>query len=199
MITTLLSYDTSLLISARGLIGPEYAILIQILGESVVLWCMLLLIGIWLKWVIGKNDNLKVIALQIFSTIILVFILYAIINFGIPKWRPSPQEVVWGIVALIPHPIDNSFPSGHALFSWALLYALWKYYRHGWIIGITMILAVATLASRVIGWVHYPWDILGWLTIGIVGGVLLKKVITSEFMKEKIYPFIISVMKWIKL
>lgn len=199
MLTYLLSLDTSLLIFARGLVTPEYARIVQILGESVVIWCMLLLIGIWIKWVISKNENLKLIALQIFFTIILVFFIYAMVNFGIPKWRPSPQDVVGWIAPLIPHPIDNSFPSGHALFSGALLVGLWKYYRHNWIITITSIIALATLSARVIGWVHYPGDIIGGLILGVFGWILLRSVVSAPWMKRSVYERVISIMKWLKL
>lgn len=199
MITTLLAYDTNLLIAARGLIGPEYARIVQIMGESVVLWCMLLLVWMWITWVYKKEISYKESALRVFFTIILVFAFYALINFGIPKWRPSPQDVVWSVKALIPHPIDNSFPSGHALFSWALLYWLWKYFRHGWLIDITATIAIATLVARVVWWVHYPWDIIGWLLIGCIGWVLLENLVTSKFMEKKVYPTIIMIMKWIKL
>ena len=38
MLNYLLSLDTDLLIWARGLLGPDSARIVQILGESVVLW-----------------------------------------------------------------------------------------------------------------------------------------------------------------
>jgi membrane-associated phospholipid phosphatase len=68
-----------------------------------------------------QNNQFKKIALSIFYTILIVFVIYAIINLGIPKWRPGAMEAVKGITPLIPHPVDNSFPSGHALFVGALL------------------------------------------------------------------------------
>jgi membrane-associated phospholipid phosphatase len=67
------------------------------------------------------------------------------------------------IAPLIPHPIDNSFPSGHALFSGSLFVALFRYYRVNWIIILALILAVITLAARMIGGVHYLGDILAGL------------------------------------
>lgn len=121
MLQYLLSLDVELLIMARGLIGPEYAILIQILGESIVIAGGIFLVILWLTGVKNHDDEYKKNALRIFATILMVFIIYSIVNFGIPQWRPSPIEVAGGIKPLIPHPIDNSFPSGHALFSAALL------------------------------------------------------------------------------
>lgn len=87
--------------------------------------------------------------------------LYSIINFGLPQWRPSPIEVAGGIKPLIPHPIDNSFPSGHALFSAALFVGIWKYFRKKYLLLMVVIIAITTTSARVIGGVHYPGDILG--------------------------------------
>ncbi len=199
MLTNLLSYDTSLLIHARWLVGPEYASLVTILGEAVVLWCMLFLIWLWLKWVTSKNENLKFIALQIFSTIILIFLIYAIVNLGIPQWRPSPQDVVGWIDPLIPHPIDNSFPSWHALFSGAFLVGLWKYYRHTWIIVLTSILALVTCIARVVGGVHYPGDIIGGIILGSLGGILLVRLVTAPWVKKYFYDHVVSLMKFFRL
>jgi membrane-associated phospholipid phosphatase len=102
-----------------------------------------------------KHDNeYKKNALRIFMTIIGVFVIYSVINLGIPQWRPGAMELS-GATALIPHPTDNSFPSGHALFSAALLVGLWKYYRRSWLIAVIAVLALATTSARVIGGVHY--------------------------------------------
>ena len=121
MFTLLQNADVSALIWARSLVGPEYSSLIRILGEMIVLWGAGILLFLWFRGLIQKDIKPKQIALEIFFTIVLTFVFYGIINFGIPPWRPNPQEVAGGIQALIPHPIDNSFPSGHALFTAALM------------------------------------------------------------------------------
>ena len=94
MFNTLLSLDTELLIHARGLISPEYAPIVQILGESIVIWCMLVLLGLWFTGVYNKDSYIKTNAIRICLTVIGVFAIYAIINFCTPQWRPSPQTVV---------------------------------------------------------------------------------------------------------
>lgn len=129
IINQILALDLSLLISARTLISPEYARFVQIAGELVVLYSALLLVGFWIYGVYRKNNEYKKIALALFFTIVCVFVVYAIINLGVRQWRPGAIEAVGGIAPLIPHPIDNSFPSGHALFTGALLVGLYRYYR----------------------------------------------------------------------
>lgn len=155
-----LDLDLSLLKEARHLVDPTYAHVVQVAGELVVIYGALILIGLWLYGVYQKNNEYKKIALAIFFTILTVFILYAIINLGIPKWRPGAIEAVHGIVPLIPHPIDNSFPSGHALFTGALLFGLMRYFRNSSLVMLTVVIGMITLSARVIGGVHYPGDIL---------------------------------------
>ncbi len=199
MFQSLLSLDTNLLIWARSLIGPDYATMIQFLGESIVVWSWLFLVWLWLYGLKAHDNRYKVAALMIFSTIILTFIVYTLINYWIGKWRPSPQEVVNGIAPLIPHPLDNSFPSGHALFTGAFLAALFAFARYGSIILITIIIGILTAMSRVIGWVHYPGDILwGWF-FWAIGGLLFIRVVSLDFVRQKIFFPIIRLLEFIRL
>jgi hypothetical protein len=94
MIQYLLSLDTDLLISARTLVSADHARLIQILGEGIVIWCAIVLIGLWFHGVSQRDNLQKKNALRICSTIAVVFLVYSVINLGIPQWRPSPQSVV---------------------------------------------------------------------------------------------------------
>lgn len=80
MLQSILSLDEELLIAARGLVGPEYALFVQILGESVVVFVAVMLIALWLYGVKMKNDEYKKNSLRIFVTIIAVFVIYGIIN-----------------------------------------------------------------------------------------------------------------------
>ena len=130
MIQTLLDLDTSLLLSARSLISEQYIGLLRISAEMIVVYGALILIGLWLYGVWMKNNLYKISALQIFFTIILTFLIYTVLNFGIPQWRPNPQAISGAIAPLIPHPLDNSFPSGHALFTAALLVGLMRFSRN---------------------------------------------------------------------
>jgi len=93
IINQLLALDLSLLESARTLISPQYARLVQIAGELVVIYGAILLIGLWLYGVYRRDTTYKQTALSVFFTIVCVFIIYAVINLGIPPWRPGAMEV----------------------------------------------------------------------------------------------------------
>lgn len=197
IISWLLDLDLSLLLSARDLIAPEYAQYVQIAWEWIVLYWAIFLVLLWLYWVYIKDNEYKKTALSIFFTIVVVFSLYAIINLGVPQWRPGAIEAANGIAPLIPHPIDNSFPSGHALFTWALLFWIFSYFRRSWILFSTIIVAIITLTARVVGWVHYPGDIIGWLIFGILGAHFLQPIV--RLLISKLFPFFIRVANWIGL
>lgn len=128
IINQLLALDLSLLQSARGWVWSEYAPIVQLTGEGIVVFWALFLVTLWLYGVFKKDNQYKIQALTIFLTVVSVFAIYAIINLGIPPWRPGAMSIPGAIAPLIPHPIDNSFPSGHALFSWAFLVALFRFF-----------------------------------------------------------------------
>ena len=197
IINQLLALDLSLLEWARTLVSPEYALLVQISGELVVIYGAILLVALWLYGVYQRDNDYKRIALAIFITIVSVFVLYAIINLGLHKWRPGATEIVGAIAPLIPHPIDNSFPSGHALFTGALLVGLFRYLRQTGLIGITTIIALITLTARVLGGVHYPGDIIGGLIFGALGAYLIRPVV--DHIVLTISPIIIRIASWVRL
>jgi undecaprenyl-diphosphatase len=193
----LLALDLSLLEWSRTLVSPEYARLVQISGELVVIYGAILLVGLWLYGVYRRDNQYKRTALAIFITIVSVFVLYAIINLGIPKWRPGATEMAGAIAPLIPHPIDNSFPSGHALFTGALLVALFRYFRVQSLITMAIIMAIITLVARVIGGIHYPGDIIAGLIFGALGAYLPRPVVDRSVVY--IAPIVIKIASWVRL
>ena len=196
-INQLLALDLSLFEWARTLVSPEYARLVQIAGELVVIYGAMFLLVLWLYGIYRRDDQYKRLALAIFVTIVSVFVLYAIINLGVPKWRPWATEIAGAIAPLIPHPIDNSFPSGHALFTGALLMSLYWYYRQNWLILLTILFWLITLTARVVGGVHYPGDIIAGLIFGALGAYLLRPVVDRIVLV--ISPIVIRIASWIRL
>lgn len=195
----LLEYDKNLLISLQNIIPAEYSLLVTILAESIVIWVMILLVATWLYGTKHKNDAYKNRSLQIFGLIISVFVIYTIVNLMVPQWREHPHQFLIGshITPLIPHPTDNSFPSGHALFSAAAIFAVCRYFRHPAVICVTIFLAILTVSCRVLGGVHYVGDILGGLFFGFFSAWAFY--IPMEKIMEKISPFLIKIASYIKL
>lgn len=198
-IQSILDFDKNLLISLQSIIPAKYSLITTIVAESIVIWVMILLVTVWLYGVYKKDNSYKTRSLQIFGLIISVFVIYTLINLCVPQWRQHPHEFLQNINInpLIPHPTDNSFPSGHALFSAATIVAVWSYAKYKTTIVITIILAILTVCARVLGGVHYPGDIIGGLFFGGIGALFFRSYI------EKIVafcsPFILKIAAFFKL
>jgi undecaprenyl-diphosphatase len=197
ILSSILEIDLSLLQSARQIIPMQYASYVQIAGELIVIYAAILLISLWIYGVIKGDNSYKKTALTIFYTVVLVFIFYAIINLGIPKWRLGAMEIPWAIMPLIPHPADNSFPSGHALFTGALLFWIVAYFRKTSLIVATILIGLVTLVARVMGGVHYPGDIIWGLLIGIVCAYFLRHIVWFLILKTS--DFLIKIASFIRL
>ena len=94
-------------------------------------------------------------------------------NLLLKNWiaRVRPYEAIAGLTALIPHPADFSFPSGHttASFACALILARNLPRRYG---VPALILAALIAFSRLYVGVHYPTDVLGGFLIALLGSTL---------------------------
>lgn len=91
--------------------------------------------------------------------------------------RTRPYQVLTGVHPLIAAPIDEvqqSFPSGHATFFFALATVLYAYDRRlgRWAFAAAVVMGM----SRVYVGVHWPSDILGGALIGMATGWLVVKV-----------------------
>ena len=94
--------------------------------------------------------------------------------------RPRPFVSLAHITPLIAE-TDFSFPSGHALFFFALATAIFCQDR-AWGT-LFFVLAVLIGLGRVAAGIHYPSDILGGAIIGILLGWLLYKLIRFAWCK----------------
>lgn len=124
LFSPILQADENLLISMRNLAEPSNNFLLSLIrygGEVIVLIVPIFLIILWLIGVIRHDNRYKRQSLILFYGITLSFAFYAIINFFLPQFRTSPQTVVTMLTPIIDHPLDNSFPSGHAIFGGAFL------------------------------------------------------------------------------
>lgn len=81
---------------------------------------------------------------------------------GIFYQHPRPFAV-YHVHQLIPHAVNNSFPSDHATAAFALAIAIWMRNRK---MGAPLIVVAALISvSRVFAGVHFPADIVGGLLV----------------------------------
>ena len=135
---------------------------ITTLGEGGILWgALALVLLIWKKTrVIGVTMLLALL----FTLLVGNLTLKPLVARPRPCWR-HPE-----VSLLIANPKDFSFPSGHAMSSFAAAMAVFMWNRWGGVAAILM--AVVMAATRMYFYVHYPTDILAGMLIGILLGIL---------------------------
>ncbi len=94
--------------------------------------------------------------------------------------RPRPFTSLTHITPLIAE-TDFSFPSGHALFFFALATAI--FCRDKAWGALFFVLAILIGFGRVAAGIHYPTDILGGATLGIIFGWLFYKLLRFAWSK----------------
>lgn len=190
MFEFLVSQDITLLNYLRSFIDPTSALqvrLVHIGSDLEVVLVAFVLVGLWLYGVYRKDNQPKVDALMILYSIGFAFLVYVVLNLGLP-FRPRP-ETVSAIRPLVDHLPDNSFPSGHAIFFGASVLAAFFYTRR-WIAWILFVTGAFMVLSRVFAGIHYPGDIFVGTIIGLSGSYIVyrlrdKKCVTNYLL---IYP-----------
>lgn len=150
-------------------------IFITNLGENGEIWIALGLILLIVK----KTRKAGITVLL--SLIIMLLFGDLFLKNMIARTRPYYTMEV-GII--IPDPKSYSFPSGHTASSFAVAFALFKYYKK---YAVVYFSAASLMAiTRLYLTVHYPTDILGGIIVGFlcaeVGYLILNK-IYSKFEK----------------
>ena len=76
---------------------------------------------------------------------------------------------VYGFEPLIPHAIDNSFPSDHVALGGAIATSVLFLHRRLGLLVWLLVVSVGLL--RVVAGLHYPLDIVGGVCAGILAGM----------------------------
>ncbi|WP_458405324.1 phosphatase PAP2 family protein [Methanobrevibacter sp.] len=152
------------------------------------IWLILIVIALIIVASITKRQTLKKIAIialiaLIFSDLITVLIKNYVHN-------PRPFMALDNVRLLIAENDPNSFPSGHATSTLAVVSVfllnmedLVK--KHHIIVDVVLaVFAVLIMFSRVYCGVHYPADVLVGALIGIFGAFIV------NFYKDKIFKFL---------
>lgn len=146
--------------------------------DSVVIFCAeylpyVLVAGFLLILIFSKKTSQEKIKIFIF-TAISIFLSRAVIAEIIRYFYHVPRPFVNNdIIPLISHAPTASFPSGHAVFFFALATAImlatqWRTWGAVFFAG-----AILIGIARVIAGLHWPADILGGAIIGIFSAIIL--------------------------
>ena len=159
MLDSIIALDTQISLWLRSLVvaTDPLAVVVRVFSDIEVLLVGILIVVCWLYGVYKREVGFKIVALDIFYTVMFAFALYWVLQFGLPM-RPRPESIT-SLTPLINHLPDNSFPSGHAIFAGASVVAI------GYFLSMSLSTAFALIGffmviARVIAGVHYFGDIL---------------------------------------
>lgn len=109
------------------------------------------------------------------SAIVARFVIVEIIHQIFFRSRPF---VDYDVFLIFQHPATSSFPSGHAAFFFALSAIVYFYNKKA---GSLFLIASFLIAiSRVFSGVHWPFDILGGMLIGIITAWLIHRILSKK-------------------
>jgi undecaprenyl-diphosphatase len=139
-----------------------------LIGENLLYVMALSLLVLWfLSYGHTQRENRRTV---------ICALLTAAFSYGIAQLisalydHPRPF-VTYEVHQLVAHAADSSFPSDHAILSFALAWAvLFRNRAWGWVL---LAGAVLTGLSRIYFGVHYPADILGGAGVSLVVGAIV--------------------------
>lgn len=142
------------------------------LGNTGAIWIVLSVLLLCLKKTrkIGITSATSLLTSFIFNNLILKNVFA----------RTRPYEVIEGLNALIPHPHDFSFPSGHTAASFAVAAIIFLTMPKKY--GIpALILATLIAFSRLYLGVHYPTDVVfGMLSATIIASICVQLIMNRK-------------------
>lgn len=169
MIGWILSWDKAVELWANSFAGKSTLldVMIRLVASSALPWIFAAALLALLFVRVGKRDILtqrRMVVWAFISGVVARFLFTPIVRIFFPRTRPY---LYLPIDLLGPQSVEKSFPSGHAVFFFALAFMVYQFDKK---IGYVF-LAAATLigVARVFAGIHFPLDIiagalLGWIT-----------------------------------
>lgn len=182
-------YDANVLETINGFANHSKVIdLIGIFLASYLPYLLVLLLASFLFW--PKKDKIKNRAMVLVSITAALIARFAVKNIVLFFYdRPRPYMDLTPTNKLIPLSADEnlqSFPSGHALFFFALSAVIYSFNKK---LGIFFLACSALMSiARIFVGVHWPSDILAGAILGIIIGVIIKWVYTKYYVRDKALP-----------
>lgn len=202
--------NKELLISLNSLTKYDYIeSIVLIFADLPIFFIPIFLITLWIYYSRKKKNKIlsflhltkklleKENLLYIFYSAVIWIIISLTIQQFIHMDRPETAlQWVWKL--LLDHLPDASFPSDHATVSVAFLTSLFlAWFKKTWLYYAPFV--VLMLLSRIIVWVHWPFDILAWSLVWFFSSFITFKYLSKLIIVNKLNKFIIKIMWYIKM
>lgn len=142
--------------------------IVKIIADGLVIPIALLGVFALIRYVPGKDRY------QTYAKVMMAGLTsYAFAKIVGLFFQPStmrPFELM-GVEAGASFLNNPGFPSDHALFTMAIVLAIWFGARHKKIAIAAFVLTILVAVGRVVALVHTPLDVIGGILIGCVGAV----------------------------
>ena len=157
-----MSLDTQLLFFFNNLAGQSSLVdsAIVFLATYLAYILIILFLGLLFFSAYQRREKIEILLVTGLSALVARFGITEVIRFFIHRPRPFVTFNLHPLVA----ESSYSFPSGHAMFFFAMATAIYLYHKK-W--GTAFFIGAALIcAARIAAGVHYPSDILGGAIIG---------------------------------
>jgi len=191
--------NQNLLIYLNSLMNNKFIEKIALIfADTPIFFLPIFLVFMWVFYTYKqKNIDWKKKLLFIFYSCVIVIIINYVIKAFVDIERPETVlEGVWKL--LLDHIPDASFPSDHAWVWLAFLTSLFlAWYKKIWLLFLAP--AILMVVSRIIVWVHWPFDIVIWSIVWILSAFISFKILRNFIIFDKINNFIIKIMSFLKM
>lgn len=148
-------------------------------------------------WIINrKNNDEKKKLLFIFYSTILAILISTIVQQFVSLDRPE-ESLKSASRLILDHIPDASFPSDHASVSIAFLTSLFLFWFKKVFWCFLPLFLIMNL-SRVIWWVHWPFDVLAWSVVWVLSWMVIYNLKETKVFKA-INEFILKITKFFGL
>ena len=202
--------NKELLVNLNSLTNYDFIkTIVLCFADLPILFLPIFLISYWIYYTYKRNNTL-ISEINLIKNLLekenLLYIFYSVVLWlAISIWIQQmvhierPEEALkWVWLLLLNHIPDASFPSDHATVSVAFLTSLFlSWYRKIWLYFSPFVILM--LLSRVILWVHWPFDIIVWSLVWIFSSFIVFKYLIKCKLINKFNQFIIRILTYIKL